>query len=69
VRPGALDYIEVSTRQVLDTVTLDEGSLKFTTGVSGAMFATRRARFGWTATEAYDQLSGWSNGYAALRPR
>lgn len=69
MRPEALDYIEVSTGAVLDTVTLAAGELRFATGAAKQMFTTRRGRYGWTAGQAYDQLTGWSNGYAALQPR
>lgn len=69
MRPDALDYIEVSTGVLLDTVTLVDGELRFASGAATPMFAARRGRFGWTAEQTYDQLTGWSNGYAAIRPR
>jgi hypothetical protein len=69
VRPDALDYLEVSTGVVLDTVTLVDGQLSFATGAATQLFTTRTGRYGWTAERTYDQLVSWSNGYAALRPR
>lgn len=64
-----LDFVDVSTGTVMDTVTLDGGRLRFETGAAEEMFAIRRVRFGLSAAAIFDQLSGWSNGYAALRPR
>lgn len=69
MRPEALYFVEVSTGEVLDTVTLADGELSFATGEARQLFTLRRDRFAWTAEQAYDQLTGWSNGYAALRPR
>ena len=64
-----LDYVEVSTGDVLDSITLDGDQLVYTTGAARQMFETRMDRFGWTARRTIGELSGWSNGYAALRPR
>lgn len=69
MRPSALDYIEVSTGQVLDTVTLDGDQLAYATGAAQEMFTDWRGRFGWGAAETYDRLTAWSNGYVALQPR
>jgi hypothetical protein len=69
VRPPALDYVEIRTGDVLDTVTLDGERLVYATGAAEPMFTDWRDRFGWAAAETYDSLTGWSNGYAALQPR
>jgi hypothetical protein len=69
VRPRALDYVEVSTLEVLDTVTLDGDELRFATGAAEDVFTGQRARFGWSAAQAFDHFTGWSNGYVALQPR
>jgi len=66
-RPAALEYVEVSTGAVLDTVTLVAGGLVFATGAAGDLFEIRRRRFAWPPAKVYDQLTGWSNGYVALR--
>jgi hypothetical protein len=68
-RPAALDYVEVSTGALLDTVTLVDDRLSYATGTAEQMFLTYQNRFGWSAAMAYDELAGWSNGYVALRPR
>lgn len=68
MRPDALEFVEVATGKVLDTVSLTADGLAFATGAAGQMFAVRGDRFGWTAEHTYDQLNGWSNGYAAVRP-
>lgn len=64
-----LEYVDVSTGEVLDTVTVTGDQLTFATGAAEQMFAIRQDAFGWTPAEAFKQLDGWSNGYAALRPR
>lgn len=64
-----LDYVEVSTGVVLDTVTLADGELHFASAAAVGVFAARRAAFGWSAARAFAELAGWSNGYMALRPR
>lgn len=64
-----LELVEVATGEVLDTVTLDGGELRYATGVAEAIVEGRRGRFGWAAEEACDRLAGWSNGYVLLRRR
>ena len=68
-RPDALQYVEVATGDVLDTVTVAGERLRFTSGAAEQMFTVRRDRFGWSDAQTYDELTGWSNGYVALRPR
>lgn len=68
MRASALDYIEVRSGDVLDTVTLDGDRLVYATGAAEQMFSDWRNRFGWGAAETYDRLTAWSNGYVALQP-
>lgn len=65
----SLDYVDVATGKVFDTVTLDGDRLRFATGAAEPIFATWRERFSGNVADTYAHLSDWSNGYAALRPR
>lgn len=63
-----LAYVDAVTDEVLDTVTLTDGQLSYTTGSARGLFAGRQAQFGWSDEQAFTELTGWSNGYLALRP-
>lgn len=73
---GALVVTAVAGGTELDRVTLDdEGRLTYRTGAAREMFERRRAVMGGADTdvevtdaEVADALTGWSNGYIAIRP-
>jgi len=68
MRPDALVYRVVATGQVLDTITLAGGQLRFDTGAARQVLAAQQERFGWTDEQTYDFFVGWSNGYVAISP-
>lgn len=64
-----LHYVDLSDGSLIDTITLDgDGALHYATGDAQEMVEGWMRNLGITAGEALQQLNGWSNGYAVMRP-